>query len=277
MRCAWKELLGVLPAWLRQPVDEICAEQGEEIRLRLGMPPELVCHRKRVWLDRSVTRDDLNQCVNLASRYSPWSSASAGMGYITAAGGHRMGLCGDAVVKEGKVTGFREIRSITLRIARDITGIAPGSSIHGSTVIIGPPGAGKTTMLRDLVRNLSCRGVHIAVVDERCEIFPDVQEMLPGKCTDVMSAAPKEAGIAMVLRTIGPEWIAVDEITQASDCAGLLHGIHCGVKLLATAHAGSMSEFKKRELYRPLVEQRVFTAAIVLGRDKSWTLERMEL
>lgn len=277
MRCAWKELLMILPVWLRQPVDDTCRGQGEEIRLRLGLPPELVSGGKRSWLDRPVCREDLNQCVNNASRYSPWNSATAAEGYLTAVGGHRLGLCGEAVMKEGRVDGIRELRSIHIRIARDIPGIAPGSSIRGNTVIIGPPGAGKTTMLRDLARNLSSRGGHIAVVDSRGEIFPEIPGMEIGKCTDVLTGAPKDQGIDMVLRTMGPEWIAMDEITGDCDCQALMRGANCGVKLLATAHAGSLSEFKSRAAYRSLVEQKIFTTAIVMGRDKSWTLERMDL
>ena len=273
MTCAWKELLAVLPTWMRKDVDTLGADALQELRLRINAPPELVFAGKNRWLERILTREDLNYTVNAASRYSPWTAASAVQGYITAAGGHRIGLCGETVVQQGTVKGIKNITSICIRVARDFPGIAAGiEKINGSILILGPPGWGKTTLLRDLIRRME-RTERICVVDERGELFPE--GLFCGKAVDVLSGCSKRQGISMLLRTMGPSCIAVDEITAQEDAAALLQAANCGVRLLATAHAVSLSDYRQRGIYRPLVEQGVFDVVVVLRKDKSYTMERM--
>ena len=124
MMCAWKQLLSVLPPRLRPEVDRLGKNALQELRLRLGMPPELVLSGESRWLGCCVSREDLNYCINAASRYSPWAAATTAQGYLTAPGGHRIGLCGEVVCKDGIVTGIREISSLCIRVARDFPGIA---------------------------------------------------------------------------------------------------------------------------------------------------------
>lgn len=273
MRCAWKELLSILPQWLRSEVDRLGRERLQELRLRLHAPPELVMGHERVWLKQAVTVDDLNFCVNTASRYSPWAASTAAKGYITAPGGHRIGLCGEAVCQEDRMTGIRNLTSICIRIARDFPGIAQNLHCDGSILILGAPGWGKTTLLRDLIRKESDSGEHIAVVDERGELFP--ADFPAGKCTDVLTGCSKSVGIPALLRTMGPSCIAVDEITEEADCRAILQAFGCGVRLFATAHASSLRDFQQRTVYRPLIENKVFHTVAVLRSDKSWHLERM--
>lgn len=278
MRCAWQELLSILPPWLRQRVDRQPKDALQEIRIRRNAPPELVLRGESTWLDRAATREDICFCVNAASRYSPWNAVTAAQGYITAPGGHRIGLCGEAITKDGAMAGIREMHSLCIRVARDIQGIAAAAAGEkDSILIIGAPGWGKTTLLRDLIRQLSDRGTHIAVVDERGELFPTAGGYLTGKCTDVLTGCCKREGIDAVLRTMGPQCIAVDEITAKADCEALIRAGWCGVRLLATAHAGSMRELRGREVYRPLVESRLFPTVLVMQQDKSWKRERMEI
>lgn len=281
MRCAWQAYINLLPIRMRQEVDRLGNESLQELRLRLNLPPELITAGGTVWLDDIVTRDDLSFCVNAASRYSPWSAATSSQGYITAPGGHRLGLCGTATISDGTMTGISEVSSLCLRVARDFPGIAEkAATAQGSVLILGKPGSGKTTLLRDLIRQKSetCDGA-VAVVDERGELFPKAQRdtcFPPGRRTDILSGCSKAQGINAVLRTMNPAIIAVDEITAVEDCEALIHAGWCGVKFLATVHAGSRSDFYSRPIYKPIIKSGLFDYLLILRADKSWRMERME-
>ena len=183
MICAVKELLSILPGWIRQELDEATVTNLQEIRLRLHGTAELVLRNTSKRLSKTVTKEDLQFCINAASRYSPWNAASAASGYLTSQGGHRIGICGEAVCKEGQMTGIREVTSLCIRVAKDFHGISEGIPIGGSILILGAPGWGKTTLLRDLIRRISQAGHHISVVDERHELFPAEIFRIPRQST----------------------------------------------------------------------------------------------
>ena len=170
--------------------------------------------------------------------------------------------------------GIKNISSLCIRIARDFPGIAAEAAKGtGSILIIGSPGWGKTTLLRDLIRQLK-ETEKICVMDERKELFP--QGLCCGNRLDILSGCSKRDGIPMLLRTMGPSCIAVDEITEQHDATALLEAANCGVRLLATAHGTSVSDFCQRSIYRPLVKNQVFDSLLVLKKDKTYTMERME-
>lgn len=282
MKCAWQAYLNILPHWMRDEVDKLGRECLLELRLRTGMLPELICKNGQTALSRCAAKEDIIFTINAASKYSPWTADTIAKGYITASGGHRIGICGHATVLEHKMIGISTPTSVCIRVARDFDGIAQSiSGISGSTLIIGPPGSGKTTLLRDLIRCKSETGLgSISVVDEREEIFPQFNGQVcfeSGKNTDILSGCSKAEGIEAVLRSMNPEYIAVDEITSQDDCEALLRAGWCGVDLLATAHAGSVNDLKSRPVYKPLIDKKLFTTVIILRRDKSWTLERIAL
>ena len=280
MKCAWDKFLNLLPIHLRQKVNNYYEQMVLEVRFRLDRPVEITTARGSVWLDHIVNQDDLTFCVNIASRYSPWSASTAADGYITAPGGHRVGICGQAVTEGGLMHGIRTVTSVCIRTARDMEGIAnQAAQLGGSLLILGRPGSGKTTLLRDLIRQLSKRS-NVAVVDEREELYPIYNGRCCfelGKKTDVLYGCKKPVGIETVLRTMNPDYIAVDEITAPEDCDGLLHAGWCGVKLLATAHAQCEQDLLRRSVYKPLVESGLFSHVIILQANKTWRVERMSV
>ncbi len=274
MTCAWQELLSLLPSWLRQEVDRQYKESLQEIRLRQGCPPQLIYGGKRTSLGRNVTLEDLKLAVNMACRYSPWTANGIASGYITAPGGHRLGLCGDAVILDERMQGIRNIRSLNIRVARDFPGIANGlTGILGNILILGKPGCGKTTLLRDLIRQLS-RKETVGVVDTRGELFPTGTAFDAGQA-DVLTGCPMGQGLDAMIRTMSPDTVATDEITAEEDCRALKQAAFCGVRLLATAHAGSRLDFLHRPVYRPLVQLGLFDHLVIMQPDKSYRLERM--
>ena len=275
MKCAWKELLAILPPGLRRGVEEHGWEDLWEIRVRLDRPTELAGSRGSVWLPHRASGTDIQYTVNTASRYSPWAAQTVTRGYITAPGGHRIGLGGELAVNGGQVVGIREPDSLCIRIARDVTGIAcPFGSLSGSVLILGPPGSGKTTLLRDLCREISQRET-VAVVDERGELFP--RGYTRGRALDVLMFCPKAPGVDMALRTLGPQTVAVDEITGEGDARALLQAGWCGVRLLATAHGAGAEDLRRRPIYRSLWEAGLFEHLLICRRDKSRPIERVDL
>ena len=275
MRCAWKELLEILPQRLRREVDQQGMDGLQELRLRFHAPPELVLQGESRWLQGNITREELSFVVNAASRYSPWAAESMSQGFLTASGGHRVGICGQAVYKEGRVSGMREITSLCIRVARDFPEL--GDRLKGlccSVLILGAPGWGKTTLLRCLIRQYA-QNIQVSVVDDRGELFPD--GFVRGPKMDVLTGCPKGEAMERVLRTMGPACIAVDEITAEEDCKALISAANCGVILLATAHGASLRDFRTRPVYQRLSGQGVFDTLVTLKPDKSWQVERITI
>lgn len=269
----WQSLLSILPEWMRQDTDRLARRTGQEIRLRLGGQPQLRLAGESVFLNGKITKEDLQACINLASRYSPWSTSFETQGFIPLPGGHRLGLCGETAVRDGYIASFRELDSVCIRIARDLPEMGGDYIPETSTLILGPPGFGKTTLLRNLARNISQKEA-VCVLDQRWELFP--KGFPKGRQLDVLSGCPKATGMELLIRSMSPSWIALDEITCEEDAKAILEAVGCGVKLLATAHAAVSQDMLRRPIYRKLLDAGVFDVLLVLHSNHAFTREPVE-
>ena len=282
----YEEAASVLPeqwrkAALEQP--ERIKTVGEEFRLRLGRTASITLPDGEWELlpGKRVEGNDLYSILEQASRYSVHTVFDRiGNGFVTMRGGHRVGLCGTAVMESGTCRTMRGLSSVCIRIAREVPGVSlkvlPSLFRDGelqNTLILAPPGDGKTTFLRDLVCQLSngFRGTacRVGIADERGEVaalWDGEPQMEVGNRADVMDGCPKGIGAMMLLRGMNPQVIAMDEITAAEDLYAAEQVFGCGVKLLATIHAGSTADLSKRPIYRRLTEEHLFSKAVVLFR-----------
>ncbi|MCL5934888.1 MAG: stage III sporulation protein AA [Firmicutes bacterium] len=293
-------VLDLLPSNLSQVLSHLTPEilvQVEEIRIRQGRPLMVRCHQREHFVnfngvsqdsDRAylVTREDVNRTVQVLTGSSLYAvEEELRHGYLTIPGGHRVGLAGRVVVKDGQVETIRNIAGLNLRLAREFPGA--GSAIlpylvdrHTKelrhTLIVSPPRCGKTTILRDLVRQVSSgvpelglMGRTVGVVDERSEIagsYKGVPQLDVGLRTDVLDACPKAQGMMMLVRAMGPEVIVADEIGRPEDFQALEEVINAGIKVLTSLHGRDLSDLEKRPSTRALLERGVFERLVFLSR-----------
>ena len=265
---------------------------AEEFRMRAGRPFSVVFPGGEQVLSKdgsvtarspiTVASSDIVTAFELATQSSAHTAMeSAKNGYVTVRGGHRVGICGTAVVKDGEVVSIKKLSSMSIRIAKQITGsgdevldriICRGAP--SNTLIISPPGCGKTTLLRDIVRQLSDgtrnggKGLRVSVADERGEIaalWNAAPQFDVGGRTDILECCPKAKAVMILLRAMSPQVIAVDEITAPEDLAAVETAANCGVRLLATLHADSLDDLRSRPLSRRLVDMRLFQNAVLIS------------
>ena len=259
----------------------------EELRLRAGrLPAVKTAAGERETGLAPVTPQELREVVSRAARYSVHSYAeSMKQGFITLAGGHRLGLCGTATLENGQVVGVRMLSSVNLRVARQHRQI--GDEIAGwigtvrprSVLVLSPPGYGKTTLLREWIRLTAEQGWTVAVADERSELAAladGVPQFDLGRCTDVLEGCTKKQAALMLLKTMSPALLALDEITAPEDVEAVSLCAHCGTAVLASAHAEGVRDLRGRPLYRALLELGVFDCAVVIGCQNGRRTYRME-
>ena len=280
----YEEACALLPGRLRQAA--LAVERGqqaaaEELRMRIGRPLHLTLPEGELPLPQTrIIRGDLEQVLDRATEYSRYAAAETlRHGYVTAGGGFRVGVCGTALPNGERNEGVRDISSLSIRIPRVLEDAArpvlPGLLEDGrplSTLILSPPGGGKTTLLRDLVRLLSqgtelAEPVRVALVDERGElaaVHRGRPQLEVGCQTDVLDGCPKALAVPMLLRAMTPQVIALDEIALPADVEAVCAAANCGVALLATVHAASLQDLRSRPVGRALLECAVFRRLVVI-------------
>ncbi|GMQ64129.1 stage III sporulation protein AA [Vallitalea maricola] len=263
----------------------------QEIRLRVNKPliiridnkeyflnqDQLVTSSKRAYI---ITEKDLKDTMEFISNYSLYAfEDELRNGYITVDGGHRVGLAGKVVVENNRVKTIKNITCINIRISHEIKGCAnkvipyifQENTIY-HTLIISPPRCGKTTLLRDIVRQLSDgvsnnTGITIGVVDERSEIggcYRGIPQNDVGIRTDILDGCPKTEGMLMLIRSMSPEVIAVDEIGSSEDIEAIDFVINAGCKMICTVHGSSLIEVKNKPILEKLIDKNIIERFIVL-------------
>ena len=281
---SFEQAARLLPLNLREQVLAIHHAKkiiAEEIRLRVGYPISITLPDGELFLPECqiITPKDMNTVLEIATKSSVHTALDhMRHGFITVQGGHRLGLCGSAVRKDGNIHIMRYISSLNIRIAKQIIGIGDKLlqeiRIQGrvpSVLVLAPPGAGKTTLLRELIRGLSHgiggSSLRVGVVDERSELssmWDGVPQFDLGPHTDILDGCGKAEGLIILLRGMNPQVLAVDEITAPEDIDALLLAAGCGVSLLATAHGSSMDDLRTRPLYEALFRHKIFRRIIII-------------
>ena len=279
----YDELASIFPKLLQEVLEELQVDTKElqELRIRVERPVLAVSHNREYRSKTAVKRGELQEILAYLSNYSLYAyEDEVRCGFLSLPGGHRVGISGRTVLKDGKVRTMTDISSLNIRFAHEVKGCADGllSRIRKDgrllhTLIASAPGHGKTTLLRDCIRQISdgderYPGMTVGVVDERSEIagsFRGIPGNDVGMRTDVLDGCPKAEGMLLLIRSMAPKVVAVDEIGSREDMAALAQAINCGCVLLATVHGSSLKELTSRPVLGEMVRAGLFERYVFLA------------
>ncbi len=282
-----KDLFEILPKTIRSKLEQIDkVHLLEELRIKVNKPIFIHIGSKEEAWDYVATAEDIKYIMQRVSNYSIYAfEDEIRQGYITIKGGHRVGLCGICVIENNSIKTIKDISSINIRVCKEVIGCADkvmpyiiNNNIVYNTIIISPPKCGKTTLLRDIARQISkgdkdrnFHGRNVSVIDERSEIagsFKGVPQMDLGMRSDVLDNCPKSQGIMMAIRSMSPDVIVCDEIGTQQDMESILMALNSGINLITTIHGFGIEDLYKRLVFKDIVENYVFTRGIVLSNRK---------
>ena len=286
------QVLQVLAKSIRTAVEaqRLDFKKLQEVRMRIGKPLGIVYDNEERLLPSGqeqvhlVTKDEIRETMEYVSHYSLYAyEQEMRQGFITIEGGHRVGVMGKAILEGDKVKNLQYISSVNIRMAHEVLGCAdkvlPFLTKNRQichTLVISPPRCGKTTLIRDLIRQISdgntyIKGCTVGVVDERSEIggcYLGIAQNQLGMRTDILDGCPKAEGMIMLIRSMAPQVIAVDEIGAPEDIHAIEYAMQCGCKMIASVHGMSMDEAKDKPVLGKLIKERRFERYIILGNEK---------
>lgn len=278
----FREISKKLPAAIGSELSQLPSsylEEVEELRMRCGKNLRLKYHSSEKIIAHIITPEDLKSTLNNLIRFSYYAyEQELAQGFVTIEGGHRVGICGRAVIKNGQPALIKEVSSLNIRFAREVKGCADNlvGEVIGengravNTLIASTPGCGKTTMIRDLARNLSNRKMQVSVCDERSEIagmYCGRASFDLGNHTDVLDGCDKADGIPMLIRSMAPDVIITDEIGKKEDIRAVEQCLSSGVALITTIHGSCIQEIESSAIGE-LIGKGVFKTIIFLSKDR---------
>lgn len=289
------EILRVLPLKIASEIRKYFeTDEIQEVRIKVGKPIILNSFKVERILNIIVTPDDIKQILVKVSNYSLYAyEEEIKQGYITIKGGHRIGIAGECVIVSESIRTIKNISSLNIRICREVIGssnklmnyISKYNRVY-NTLIVSPPKCGKTTILRDIARNVSSgmniinlSGKKVSIIDERSEIaacFNGVPQMDVGIRTDVLDNCLKKDGMIMAIRSLSPEVLICDEIGSHGDIEALIMAFNSGVNIVVTLHGYSIEDVYKRKVFSELIENSILDRVVVLSnRNGVGTIENI--
>lgn len=282
-----EEILRIMPRFIAEEIVHLNLNNSiTEIRIRSKNKIIVICSKNEFVLNLIASPKIILDILLNVSKMSIYAiQTDLNNGFVVIRGGHRIGVCGEVVYENGRIKNIKNICSLNIRVARQIFGCAdsvmPQIIINGifqNTLIVSPPGCGKTTLLRDIIRQISngiktlgINGKNVSLIDERGEIascYEGAPTLDIGIRTDVMSNIDKSTGMSMVIRSMAPDIIATDEIGSAKDILAIKAAILSGVKVIFTMHGDSLKSVLENENVKELIDMNVFSKIILLSSGK---------
>ncbi|NRT88583.1 stage III sporulation protein AA [Clostridium beijerinckii] len=290
-----EEIVGIFPTKIGNLLkDRLNKEQVYELRIKIGKPILVYSKYGESIINYISTKEDMKSIMQKVSNYSLYAyEEDIRQGFITIKGGHRIGIAGECVMEKGEVKTIRNISSVNIRICREVIGcsnkvmkyITSAYKVY-NTIIISPPKCGKTTILRDIARNISSgmqslgvTGKKVAVIDERSEIgacYFGIPQSDLGIRTDVLDNCLKREGLIMAIRSLSPEVLICDEIGTKGDIEALIMAFNSGVNIITTIHGFTIEDLYKRRVLSDLLDNEILERAIILSnRNGIGTVENV--